>query len=187
MNAPQQPQPAKPILEPKEQLEMRVRAAERAHDDETAFGKGANDAAIKAAEEAIKAMILINGGSSVAMLAFIGTLASKDLLTPAQLSQFTAPLHCFGYGVAAAVIAATAAYFTNLMIAGSSNRKGREYEQPFLRPTPSSKRHWAAGEIYRYIAVIAAAASIGCFVWGLFTAERSFQALATPKQIIIAD
>src|SRR5262249_23069507 len=134
-----------------------------------------------------KAMILVNGGSSVAMLAFIGTLASKDLLSPAQLSQITSPLFCFGYGVASAVIAGAAAYLANLMIAGSSNLKRREYEEPFLRSTPSSKRRWWAGEIFRYIAVIAALASIGCFLWGIFTAERSFQVLATPKQIMLGD
>src|SRR6266446_6671491 len=84
-------QQSAPVLGPKEQLELRVRLAERAHDVATQFGAKANEAATKAAEEAIKAVILINGGSSIAMLAFIGTLASKDLLSSAQLSQITSP------------------------------------------------------------------------------------------------
>jgi hypothetical protein len=187
MDAPQQPPMPKPSLDPKDRIQMRVRAAERAHDDETAFGKGANEAAIKAGEEAIKAAILINGGSSVAMLAFIGTLDSKDMLSSAELRQVTAPLLSFGSGVGLAVVAGTAAYFTNLMIAGSSSRKQREYEEPFLRSTPSSRRHWFAGEFFRYIAVIAVLASMLCFGWGLFRAEAAFRTISAPKPLILAE
>lgn len=181
MDAPQQIPQFKPILDPKEQLEMRVRAAERAHDDETAFGKVANEAAVKSGEEAIKAMILINGGSSVAMLAFIGTMASKDLLSLGQLGQISEPLFCFAGGLITAMVATGASYFANLMIAGSSNARQREYEHPFLRPTPSSKRHWLTAEIFRYIAIAAAAASICCFGWGLVKAQSAFAVLSKPK------
>jgi hypothetical protein len=134
-----------PILSPNEALEMRVRAAERAHDIETEFGATANTAAAKNAEEALKAAILINGGSSVAMLAFIGTLVSRDVLSSEQLANITKPLLCFGSGVAASIVASAAAYFTNLFIAGASNRRQREYEHPFLRNTPSSARSVGIG------------------------------------------
>ncbi|GMP00805.1 hypothetical protein [Bradyrhizobium sp. TM239] len=176
MDSPQRLQ--QPVLNEKEKLDLRVRAAERAHDTETAFGKAANEAAVKAGEEAIKATILINGGSSVAMLAFVGTMASKSLFSSAQLVQITAPLICFAFGLAASMIAAAASYFTNLMIAGSSSRKQREYEFPFCRETAVSRRHHVAGEIFRYIALFAAATSIGCFVWGILKAQAVFSSLS---------
>src|SRR5262249_51534598 len=47
--------------------------AQRAHDRNSEFFYTADAAATKAAEVAIKAGLLMNGGSSVAMLAFIGT------------------------------------------------------------------------------------------------------------------
>jgi hypothetical protein len=166
---------------------LQFRAAERAHDNATAFGKGANEAAVKAAEEAIKAMILINGGSSVAMLAFIGTLASKELLSPGHLTQITSPLLYFGSGVASATIASAAAYFTNLMIAGSSTRMAREYDHPYLRDTSSSIRHRYAGEIFRYIGVAAVIVSITCFILGLVKAETAFHGLTAGKQSITAE
>ncbi|PWE78850.1 hypothetical protein XF30_20995 [Bradyrhizobium sp. SUTN9-2] len=147
----------------------------------TQFGQKANEAAVKAAEEAIKAVILINGGSSVAMLAFLGTLATKDVVSTVQLSQMSAPLLYFGTGVAAAVVAAAAAYFTNLMIAGSSTRQTRTYEQPYFQDTKSSNGHRLAGEIFRYIGIGAMVVSIGCFVTGLVKAEGAFQALAATK------
>src|SRR3954453_10240257 len=97
MDAPQElPQP---VLNEKERLELKIRAAERTHDLETAFGKAANEAAVKAGEEAIKATILINGGSSIAMLAFIGTMASKNLLSSAQLGGIATPLIFFRIGI----------------------------------------------------------------------------------------
>lgn len=99
-------------------------------------------------------MILINGGSSVAMLAFIGTMASKSLLSTEQLGQISEPLICFASGLVAAMIATAASYFTNLMIASNSSRKQREYEIPFLRSTPASKRYGVAGEIFRYVSVL---------------------------------
>jgi hypothetical protein len=171
------------ILSAKEKLDLRFRAAERAHDNILEFGRKANEAAVKAAEEAIKAVILINGGSSVAMLAFIGTLASKELLPASQLSQITGPLFWFGAGVASAVFGSAAAYFTNLMIAGSANRMRWEYEHPFVRDNASSKRHRVAGEVFRYIGVVAVIASIVCFVTGLIKAEGAFRALSAPTPI----
>ena len=166
-----------PILTPNEALEMRVRAAERAHDDEKEFGAAANSAAVKGAEEAIKAALLINGGSSVAMLAFIGTLVSRDVLSAPQLAAITKPLLCFGSGVATSVLAAAAAYFTNLGIAGSSTRKERSYIAPFLRTTQASRRSARLGEVFRWVGVISVTASIGCFIWGLASAEVAFRNL----------
>jgi hypothetical protein len=169
------------LLSPQQQLEMRVRIAERLHDTESAFGIAANAAAIKNAEEALKAALLVNGGSSVAMLAFIGTLVSQHILSSAQLANAIRPLMYFGAGVAAAIIASAGAYFTNLLIAGSSNRKERNYEEPFVRTTPCSRRdaRWAEG--CRWFSIIFVTASIGCFICGLVSAGMSFSNLTPLK------
>ena len=119
------------------------------------------------------------------MLAFIGTLASKDLLSSTQLTEITRPLLYFGCGVASAVVASAAAYFTNLMIAVSSNRKSRHYDIPFVRDTSPSDRRTMLGEIFRYIGAVAVAASIGCFVLGLVKAEVAFNTLATEKKPVM--
>jgi hypothetical protein len=72
------------MSEPKERPEHQLwpqdtnrEFAFRAYDRQAQFFKANNDAAIKSAAEAIKALTLINAGSSVAMLAFLGTMASK--------------------------------------------------------------------------------------------------------------
>jgi hypothetical protein len=166
-------------MTPDEQLQLRVRAAERAHDTETEFSRAANAATIKNAEEAIKAALLINGGSSVAMLAFIGTLVSRDYLTPVQIAEITKPLIWFAWGVGAAMIAAAAAYFTNLYIAGSSSRKERKYEEPFLQVTDESARSAKRAEVARWVGIIAMVISIACFAAGLVTAQTAFSNLSS--------
>jgi hypothetical protein len=166
-------------MTPDEQFQLRVRAAERAHDAETTFAQNANAAAVKNAEEAIKAAVLINGGSSVAMLAFIGTLVSRDYLSPAQMAEISKPLIWFASGVGAAMFAAAAAYFTNLGIAGTSLRRKRSYDEPFLQDTPGSTRHRRLGEISRWIGILAMVISIGCFFGGLVTAHSAFNNLSS--------
>jgi hypothetical protein len=161
---------------------MRVRIAERAHDTETAFGAATNAAAVKNAEDAIKAALLVNGGSSVAMLAFLGTLISQHVLSSEQLGNAVKPLSYFGGGVAAAIIASAGAYFTNLLIAGMSNRKERHYTEPFVRSTPSSQKHVCWAEAFRWFSIICVATSIGCFIWGLASAATSFSNL-TPARV----
>jgi hypothetical protein len=174
-----------PALSPQQQLEMRVRIAERLHDTETAFGVATNAAAVKNAEEAIKAALLVNGGSSVAMLAFLGTLVSQHVLSSEQLGNAIRPLMYFGGGVGTAIIASATAYFTSLLIAGSSNRKERNYDAPFVRDTPSSRRHVRWAERCRWFSIIFVAASIGCFICGLTSAGISFSNL-TPVRPMAA-
>ena len=45
----------------------------------------ANEAAVKAADGTFRAGLLINGGAAVAVFAFIGSLATKELIAVHQL------------------------------------------------------------------------------------------------------
>jgi hypothetical protein len=112
----------------------------------------ANKAAIDSGTETIKAIVLINGGSCVAILTFIGTIATKDKV-PIGLAT---PLIWFALGLVMAVIASAFGYFTNLLIVGTSNNKTREYDQPFLRDTDQSERRRWWGECTRWLAVASA-------------------------------
>jgi hypothetical protein len=141
-------------MTPDEQVQMRVRAAERAHDDETAYANGANRAAITNSEEAIKAALLVNGGSCVAVLTFLGTLASRDYLSAAQIGAMVSPIICFAAGLVAAMLCAATAYFTNICVAGSHWMKQREYEHPFVRDTLVSQRYRARAKWFRAAAII---------------------------------
>ena len=156
-----------------ELTKLRVEAAARAHYAENEFGRVANKAAVDSGTETIKAIVLINGGSCVAILTFIGTLATKDKV-PIGLAT---PLIWFAAGLVMAVIASAFAYFSNLFIAGTSTHKTPEYEDPFLRDTDKSKRYRLLGEWARWLAVIAALCGIVAFCAGLYTAYKAFQNL----------
>lgn len=58
------PRSAPALMTPQQQLDMRMRASEKARDDNTAFGKDANLAAVKKVEEANKAAVLTNSGTA---------------------------------------------------------------------------------------------------------------------------
>jgi hypothetical protein len=168
-------------MTPEQKIEMTMRAAERAHDQELSFSKSANDAAIKNAEEAIKASILINGGSSVAMLAFVGTLISRNVVPDEQFHKVFLPLIWFGSGLALAMITSAAAYFVNLLIAGASLTKERIYEHPYLLPTDRSRLQSRIAEVCRWSAILTMTGSIVCFICGLSSAKNAFEHLKPPN------
>jgi hypothetical protein len=75
----------------------------RVHSRYDALFDQLNDAVIKVAEGALRAGLLINGGAAVSVLAFIGSLAAKDLITASQLASVADSLEIFAICVAAAV------------------------------------------------------------------------------------
>jgi hypothetical protein len=150
----------------------------RAHDREAEFFKTNNDAAIKAGEETIKALILINGGSSVAMLAFVGTLASKDHTTPQQIAMMASPLIWFAFGVVLAVVAACFAYLTNNAISKLSLTRERKWQHPFVIDGARSGRWKWIVELTRMVTIAVVACSLASFCWGVWTAKRGFEQLS---------
>lgn len=151
--------------------------AQRAHDRNSELFDTANAAAIKSAEEAIKAGILMNGGSSVAMLAFIGTLASKDQLVAQQITLLAKPMICFASGVVAAVVCACFAYLTNIAVARVLSSHVAAWEHPYVKEGPKSKRHRITAIALRWIAMFSMTVSIGCFMTGVVLAKSAFEQL----------
>jgi hypothetical protein len=111
-----------------------------------------NEAAIKAADGAFRAGLLINGGAAVSVLAFIGSLATKELVVVSQLSRVAGSLEIFAYGVAAAVLGIGFSYLTHLFDADYYGAMKRIGDPPFTELSPASKRfrrfrnctHWIA-------------------------------------------
>lgn len=59
--------------------------ANRIHDKISKFVADVNEAAIKSSEIALRAAILINGGAAVSLLAFIGSIISKEQVENFQI------------------------------------------------------------------------------------------------------
>ncbi len=157
--------------------------AERAHDRQWEFIKSANEAAVETGNHAVKALILINGGAAIAMLAFIAQVVSAetgvlpDGAKVAALINLTAPLGWFAWGVACAAGSVALGYLANFGMGRSSSSTKWDYEHPYIHSTPQSKRwdFWVG--LFQAVSVGGAAFSLGFFVYGMLEVEAVISAL----------
>jgi hypothetical protein len=137
-----------------------------------------NEAAIKAADSALRAGLLINGGAAVSVLAFIGSLATKDLIAVSQLSRVAGSLEIFAFGVAAAVVGMGLSYLTHLFETGCLGSlrwiPNTASTEAGLR---TKQRLWLRHSAH-VLAVIAFFVCIGCFIYGMLSMRDAIQQLA---------
>ncbi|MEI9916203.1 MAG: hypothetical protein WDN29_10730 [Methylovirgula sp.] len=86
------------------------RLAEKARDRDHKFIITLQEATLRASQAAIKALLLVNGGSAVSILAFIGTVAGQGRVDITHLQRVAASLFSFAIGVGLATICALLAY-----------------------------------------------------------------------------
>jgi hypothetical protein len=161
------------------EYELKKSAAERAHDNETEFGHKNNDAAINAANAAIRIALLINGGAAVSVLAFIGGLVAQKVVPVSELGKIAAGLMWFTSGVALAGLSAGLAYFTNYCIATRSAKKLRMWEHPYLKDTRTSTTFWWLALICELSAVLCVLLSLTSFVVGTIRMHQAIVGLPT--------
>ena len=104
--------------------------------------------------ELLKALLLINGGAAVAVLAYLGSLASHGSV--AHLPDIKNALLCFAGGVLATALAFIAAYFTQyrLYLEERARHTGRSF----------SSRHTIGMGIATTLVLLSATAfGVGCW------------------------
>ena len=111
----------------------------------------------KFAMEAMKTLLLLNGGSAVALLAFVGNLKGSNATAP--LPSIGSAMLCFGLGALCAALAFIFAYLAQLEY-GNEGASAREILDARPRARPSQIFHRMA---YGFIAV-----SVSAFAAGLF-------------------
>jgi len=117
--------------------------------------------------------MLINGGATVSLLAFVGALAGQGKVQFGQLAGFADSLTWFASGVALSAVMAAFAYFTNYCIAGSASRMLRNWEHPYLHVTPQSKRWQRVGIIFHGAAIATGLGSLICFICGMISVRSA--------------
>lgn len=147
--------------------------AEKTHANQIEFAKGANLAAVSTGTETVKAILLINGGACVAVLAFIGSIASKVQV----VTDLAGSLVWFAIGAVAAVISAAFGYLTNLSLSSETNTKTHHFDAPFVRETEASRWHHVAGCVTRWVSICCAIVGILAFAGGVFAASCAFKHL----------
>ena len=112
----------------------------------------------KFAMEAMKTLLLLNGGSAVALLAFVGNLKGSNATAP--LPSIGSAMLCFGLGALCAALAFIFAYLAQLEYGNEGEERAREILDARPRARPSQIFHRMA---YGFIAV-----SVSAFAAGLF-------------------
>jgi hypothetical protein len=147
----------------------RMRDAERMHALNEAYRKLASEAAVKYAVSTVKAIMLINGGASVSVLAFIGGLAAQGKVQLRGLSLLTNSLMWFASGVLSAAIGAFLAYFAAYCGAAHEHNTSKTWTPPYVMETVISRR-WNRWEIiWRRAAILAGVLSLVFFVCGMIS------------------
>lgn len=153
--------------------------AERYHDRDIEMMQNANDAAINNANAALRALLIINGGAAVTVLAFVGTIISADSDSLMDdLSALTLPIMWFAWGVALTALGMGFAYFTNYCGAASVSHRSFMWEHPYTDDTDESRlwRRFAYG--FQIVAALLAFWSLGCFLTGMYQIRAAVSALA---------
>ncbi|GAB5507475.1 MAG: hypothetical protein Rhirs2KO_26380 [Rhizobiaceae bacterium] len=128
-------------------------------------------ASLDSAKEAIRSMLVLNGGASIALLGFLAATFSEEF-TPNEAQLYSAILESLAFfagGSFAAVLTAGLAYIVNSLYAGASARKKRIWVWPYLEKTKASQRCWFWGQALNWVAVVTGGASLIAFVCGLLS------------------
>ncbi|WP_204114623.1 hypothetical protein [Shimia biformata] len=122
-----------------EQKRLNLEQALRTHERNDAMMADSRKFAIEAANVAIRAMLLINGGAVVALLAFIGTLESGNH-EAVDVKQFVSALRWFAYGVGLAAVSAGLAYLVNMLDTDILQSRDYTWDHPYVVEQP--KQAW---------------------------------------------
>lgn len=130
-----------------------------------------------AGHAAIRASTLINGGGAVALLAFIGHLASSPGKAEA-IAYFAMPLSCFVTGALVSVCAQGFTYLGQLFF-GDSLRHRISAHESGTTESGKTTRARVLGHVFNWAAILTVAASLALFARGTYVAFYAFLALAS--------
>jgi hypothetical protein len=173
----QQPGPQPPLEYQQWAHEKNIEQAHRAHDAMNDFAIKTNSAAIEGANLALRTVMIVNGGAAISVLAFIGGLASRDKVSITAITQTASTLIWFAFGVASATLSLGLAYFTNLAVAASGFTKEKTFVHPFIQDTTKSRRYRRWAEIFRWLAIVGAFASLVLFICGMLAVKCAVSSL----------
>jgi hypothetical protein len=153
--------------------DLKLRAAERAHDQAANAAEQYREATVRAGQEAMKVALLINGGAAVAVLAFVGGLATRTGISLGELKAVTHSLYWFAGGVVSAAITAGCGFFASDLYAGSMHHQDRSWEHPYLSHNEKSKMLYNLGWWCSLGGTVLAGISLVLFVVGIWVASTT--------------
>jgi len=142
------------------------KAAQRAHENLTEFTRQNFEAAFKSGQIALRSVVLVNGGAAVAVLFFLGVIATK--VSVAQMSLVASSLIWFVAGITCGLIGLTSAYLTNLYDANIGTSLSQTWEYPYNQPGRYTQYFLRLSRFVHIVAIVAGSASLLLFVIGMW-------------------
>jgi hypothetical protein len=152
--------------EDEKSFDLRIRAAERAHDVERKGAEIHNGQIEVFANAAMRAPALVAAGGLAAALAFYSANHAAIIAKQGALDQFSGVLVWLLTALLLTVIAPGMAYFSQLAYLDSNHARSHHYDSPFVRSGRRSKIADIVGDICRWIAVSIVLASIASVTMG---------------------
>lgn len=147
----------------KEINQLKVDAANRAHEETTELFNHLNLKAIEFSIVVVRSLILINGGASVAVLSFLSLLVTQKNILSLNIGAITIALFYFAVGTAGAVVCAILAYFTVYSDARRVAKYDRNDIPPYVHENRATKGIALLIAVLHMWALIAALFSLGMF------------------------
>ncbi|MBV1690859.1 hypothetical protein KRR38_25065 [Novosphingobium sp. G106] len=127
------------------------------------FANSVNEQAIEASNMVLKTLIILHGGASIGLLAFLGNLIGKSPpLRADKVANVAMSITSFGWGIVAAVVAMVLAYATHYLTVAT--QWGREERRDDYR---------AGKTIIHGLAICLTTVSLILFVCGMFSVRDS--------------
>ena len=147
--------------------------AARLHERHRQVVENTSSLAAESGIAAVKALLLLNGGASVALLAFSATVATSEnpLIEPSRVFD---ALALFAIGSALAVAAACGTYLTNYCYAASGALVSFTWTWPFVQDTRKGIMWFRVGYAFHGATVVVAFASLALFLAGVFLLRSAF-------------
>ena len=154
--------------------ESNERAANAAHEQHRQSIQSQWDQSWKSADLVLRTLITIEGGSLVAILAFLGVLAERGAAVDIQ--PLLISLSAIGAALFLAVCAGFASYFVSAWFGEAFEYRRIQFDHPFVHDTDASLEAWRVGGVIRVAGIICAAGSLvamtaGVIAFGVFMAE----------------
>lgn len=157
--------------------------ARRHHDRTDEWSKSLNEAAVKTGSEAIRWVLLANGGAIAAVLSFLGALAAKANVEHQGFLAVTTTLFYFAWGALFCLLAMLFAYLTNYFFGCRESSRLKIWTHPYVQDTDLSKRYDWCGSSTSMTAFVCGAIGVGFFMVGIAQLSCAVQNLFPADEI----
>jgi len=155
--------------------------AMRAHDNEDKFYYQVNQAAIDTGTAAVKTFFMLNGGASIALLAFLGAVAGPGRVTEESFRLIADTLAWFAGGVALAAACGGAGYLCNFFTVYASRSRKRTLVWPYFE---EGRLVWRIlRTTFMVASVVAGVLSLVAFGGGMWEVRQAFQAVKFVERV----